>query len=166
MNITLERDEKLNRGERYIVVDGVRWGRTIVSYHGVHGTSHAFRQEGGDLIGELSKGGYFHEVSVRSEKKRLFQEDKWRPTEEKVMEKIRDLIRDGRLRHPDIVRAEAAETNRQINEKRKEIDRKKQEQFEAMAREAVASIASVLSHESYLETVNRIVNAMRWAQTQ
>jgi hypothetical protein len=65
------KDDRFDRGERIIVVDGVRWGRTIVGHHGMHGTKHVFKQDRAGIIEAKQPGSkYVTEVAVRSKNKR------------------------------------------------------------------------------------------------
>lgn len=175
MNITLETrkdDKQFGRGERAIMVDGVQWGRTHVSSHGCHGTKHVFEQTGGDIIGDMSKGGYFHEIAVRSEKRRPWmKEDSWKPTEDRVLDKARELVTAGRLRNPDVVRAERAALHAKMEKNRESAAEREATEFANKALAAIGLdlttyIADAVNQTTVDELRKRIVAAMRWAQTQ
>jgi hypothetical protein len=163
MNITLEKSPKLDRGERLIMVDGVAWGKTIVRGRGVHGTETTFQQLFGEVIGDVSPRGHFREITVRSIKQRRYlgAEDKHRPTIEMTLEKAKELIEAGRLRHPDVQQAEVAELREKIAKRQTEREREENEEFERRAREALR-----INDNEPSEIVERVVKAMRWAQQQ
>jgi hypothetical protein len=164
MKVTLEKSDTLDRGERLIRVDGVVWGRTIVSSHGVHGKKHMFHQEHGETIGDVSKSGHFHEVCVRSTKRKSWPVDdkESKPTFELVLEKAIELINAGRLRHPESVKQEQERFRAQYHER--EVKRAKAEQdlFETKAREALDGIPDDIA----APVLDKVIAAMRWAQTQ
>lgn len=163
MKVTLEKSDKLDRGERLIRVDGVVWGHTIVSSHGVHGQKHKFHQEHGETIGSMS-GGYHLPVVVRSTKRQkwLGDKDTWRPTYELVLEKAIELINAGRLRHPDSVKQEQERLREKMRESTNRREHKEQAEFEAKAREALDGIPDDIA----APVLDKIIAAMRWAQTQ
>lgn len=154
-----------DRGERIIMVDGVRWGRTHVKSHGRRGTTTTFEQEHGEEIAEQYAGterACYYAVKVHSERARRYERGVPRSTEELVLEKIKELIGSGKLRDPAIVKAEV-EARRSDGEKR----------FLA-AREAEARLFLQKATEALGDSLNdpddviidRIVAAMRWAQEQ
>ena len=164
-------DLAFGAGERIILVDGVRWGRTFVDHHGMHGTSHTFRQDGGVTITEPydppnKSGPRMHAVVVRIGGKR--RDDK-RPTDVQVQEKAADLVRTGKLRDPDAVKAEREAhmaENRRIED---EENQKKKDRFKVKAREALGhefEYDRVLGPKVLASIMDRIVEAMEWAQSQ
>lgn len=159
-SVALEKGEGLGRGERYIVVDGVRWGRTVVSHHGVHGTKHLFRQEGGELLIANPDERYPREIAVRSERKRYSNAATWRPTESLVLEKAVELVATCRLRHPDNVREEQRRASEAYHAKAAKAEAKEQREFEAKAEEALDRTRGL----NLTTQVKIIVEAMRWAQ--
>lgn len=173
MKIELEKGEGLEKGERYIVVDGVRWGQTVVTHHGVHGTRYRFRQYGsGDLAAErpdadkeYRRGVY----DVRSEKrKRVWVENKlvldpnWRPVEELVLEKVRMLVDGGKLRDPDVVRVEVEAREERRRREQEGRDAREKREFEVRAEKALDRTRGL----NLTEQVRIIVELMRWAQTK
>jgi hypothetical protein len=102
-------NERFDVGERIIVVDGVRWGRTIVQSKGPLGQIHRFHQDGGEgFIMDVYPPSRFNRFTeVRSLKMRMRNRD-FRTTEEAVLAKARELVADGLLRDPAIVRREHA----------------------------------------------------------
>jgi hypothetical protein len=166
--VTLERrpgDKTYDRGERAIMVDGVQWGRTIVSHHGMHRTKHIFKQEGGGVIEERPGEKYPGEVNVRSLRRRSYSElrgneHEWRPTEELVLDKARELVASGRLRHPDVVKAESKAALTRWRAKRDAAEAERKKEFRERACEALRI------NDPDSETVDRVVAAMEWAQTR
>lgn len=152
------------RGERVILVDGIQWGRTRVEHHGPNGTSHTFEQEGGEVIIDKSDVRYPQYVKVRTGRRgRLGRSDRdWRPTEEMVLEKVGELIANGKLRHPDIVRAEQQAAREQRRHRDHEAAKAKDAAFESKAREALMMPDNVIESEM----LDRVVAAMKWAQEQ
>ena len=143
---------KYGRGERVIMVNGEMWGKTVVTFHGCHGTKYAFEQKHGRLIEEQLPGeNYSHLIFVRSEPRTSST-----VTEKRVLEKARELVETGKLRHPDILRREAEEAKAAYLKKCAERDAKEEAEFRARAVEAIGLTDDGL--------VDRIVAAMRWAQ--
>lgn len=159
--------ESFEGGERVILVNGVRWGRTCVARHGVWGTSHTFEQDGGDRIpaieGESRDRSKY--VQVRSMTKRRMRDDtKWRPTEEMVLEKARELVASGRLRDPAVVKLEAKQEHERWLAEREQRDRERVDAIRAKAAEALQLNNVPAPGESVV--LDRVVAAMEWAQTQ
>jgi len=150
--------EAFERGERAIMVDGVRWGRTRVTWHGMHGNSVTFQESSGEITDDNGRA-----ITVRS-KKRTWREDvDGAPvvtTEDRTLEKVRELIATGKLRHPDIVRAERAKAAAEYSARIAKQDRERKAAFRAKAMEALR----VNNPDS--EVIGRVVAAMEWAQTQ
>lgn len=163
-------EKGFDRGERAIYVDGVRWGRTRIFHHGVHGTAHAFQQSDGSYIEDTSKHGNQLKVQVRSMRKRYSNPDTWRPTEEIVLEKAKELVAAGRLRHPDVVRAEVDAEHALYMFKKSVRERKEQEKLNDRARGVLRNLQAYIGVPSGQpapqEDVDLIVEAMKWAQTQ
>lgn len=170
MNIELVRskDPGFDRGERIILIDGVRWGRTHMQWRGCHGTETTFSQEHGKKIGTVSKGGYFHPIRVMSataRRSRRWIEGKgyvlpsdFQTTEQRTVSRIAELIYDGQLRHPEIVQAETAQRHADYRAKRQQVQAEAEEAFKAKAMEAVRA------NDPDSEIVQRVIEAMRWAQ--
>lgn len=153
--------EHFDRGERIIMVDGVRWGRTHVAYHGCNGTTHTFQQENGHVIEERPGERYPGEVSVRSMRRRGYFRDKtWRPTEELVLEKARELVEASRLKHPDVVKAANEQAIERFRARAAKAEAKRTAEFRRRACEALRI------NDETSEIVDRVVEAMEWAREQ
>lgn len=163
--VKLERGEGLDKGERYIVVDGVRWGRTVISYHGMHGTRHKFEQIGSGHRVKVDD----RDVWVDSAKRRrvwvdnhLVPDPDWKPTDDLVLAKAVDLVGQCLLRHPDNVREEIKRQNEAYQRKQEQQAAKEQREFEAKATEMLDRLRGL----NETSQVKIMVEAMRWAQTR
>jgi hypothetical protein len=161
-----------DRGERAIMVDGARWGRTHVAWHGCNGTTVTFSQEAGEEICDMrGKGEYSRAiaVSVRSmgrRDRRIWKDGRYvnnpdfKTTEELATIKAQELVDAGRLRDPQIVRKERDEAHRRWVEQRA---RREVEKAEAWRRRAMEAL-NINDPES--ETLARVLALMEWAKAQ
>lgn len=155
-------------GERMILVDGVRWGRTIVSRHGCHGTRHKFQQDGGEVLVDDPNKRYPQATSIRSVKRHHYDKEPHVPTLERVLAKAIELVNSCKLRDPAVVRAEQQAAMARHRENTAKAMAAETENFRARA-EMVADPfkkQGLLSHDGHEHLVGRIVEAMRWAQGQ
>lgn len=169
---TDEPRNRFNPGERLILVDGVRWGRTIVRRHGRRGTLHTFVQEGGGEIRNppTYEGGKPQAVIVCSSRKRrqridnIFKAtpDRIVTTEELVLEKAQQLIADDRLRDPVIVRKEIDARRAMLRQNQLRHDAEEMQAFRQRASEAL----DLYALRGRKESIDAIVAAMKWAQEQ
>lgn len=94
------------RGDRDIMVDGVKWGHVIMVGHGCHGPSYEFYDAEGAGIHQKFASGKLSTHSleaVRSvTRRRRFGADANdnRSTEERIMDRARELMEAGRMRDP------------------------------------------------------------------
>jgi hypothetical protein len=104
------------RGRKRILVDGVKWGSVHMESHGVRGAVYHFRQnpEGSGYV--RAKNTRFDVLhAVRLEPKRY--RDAEAPTPKGVLLKtVRELIEEGRLRDPAVLRAEQQERAGTVHE--------------------------------------------------
>jgi hypothetical protein len=165
MEIKLEKPEGGAPGSRSIIVDGVRWGRTICRGHGCHGRSHSFYQEAG---GPIYDGRSI--VEVRTQKKPYSYMETalaaWQPTEQRVLDKARELIETGKLRHPDVIRAETKKAAYEYTQKCERIEAERKATFLLKACEAIKPIQDRLTLEQASDLAGRIAATMEWAQSQ
>lgn len=174
MNIELKKSDErdFGRDERIIMVDGVRWGRTIVTHHGWYGTKYTFSQENGGTIYDDPNARYPHEINVRSERKRRAEPGTWRPTEERVLEKIGELIASGKLRDPAIVKKESDEARKAYNARQAERTAAEEAAFRAKADQAIRGMTGYVltglgeKKMPHTEDIEAVVAVMRWAQEQ
>lgn len=100
---------KVIRGDRNIVVDGVVWGNVVMIGHGMHGNSFEFYALDKPLYRRNAKGEEsrhtLESVHGLTKRDRRWQKDET-PTDERIIAKARELIEQGRLRHPDVIKAE------------------------------------------------------------
>lgn len=155
--------EQFDRGEREIIVDGIRWGRTIVQSRGSGGTRTTFLQDHYGELCENPDARFTQPYTVRSAGRRrsMWDKEPVRTTEELTLEMAQKLVADGILRHPDIVKAENARRAAEYRASRETRDREEAAAFEAKAREALQ-----INSDEQSDLVDRVVAAMRWAQTQ
>lgn len=165
--------EFFDRGERIIMVEGERWGRTHVSWHGSRGTSTTFHQDGwGTLTRTSKRGDREYNISVSSASKRHARRfipngnggtdyrlpGGFKDTNQLVLEKINEMIAEGKLRHPSIVKQEVAAENAAYARRREAAAAKEEAEFRTKAAEAVRA------NDPNSEIVDRVVEVMRWAQ--
>lgn len=152
--------EFFDRGERLILVNGVRWGRTRVTYHGCHGTKHTLCQDGDGPVIENPGAKYERESAVRSVKFRRWTGEPQVKTEDLVIAKAAELVAAGRLRDPATVRREHAEAAKLYREQQERGAAREESEFRTKAAEAIGA------NDLHSEAVDRVLAAMRWAQTQ
>lgn len=157
--------ERYDRGERVITVNGQPWGRTLVSHHGVHGAQYRIKQLNGEPIIKDPNAKYPREVSISSSRFRARRERDMRPTEEVIIETARELVAAGRLRDPAVVKAEQVARAVRYRERQAEGERREAAEFRAKALEAAGYTGEPNDPQS-VELVDRVVAAMRWAQTK
>jgi hypothetical protein len=174
MRIELKKDERLARGERLIVVDGVVWGHTVVTWHGCHGSRTAFKQKHGDMIGRTTTGGRFIEETVRSASERRSKTfingqyrvpDDFKDTPTRVVEKIKELIEAKALIHPDRAKKASEDAEARYQRRREEAIKREENAFRSRALQACGYSAEPNDPES-IDLVERVISAMRWAQSQ
>lgn len=165
MKIELRKTPGGIAGARDIVVDGVAWGRTIPEGHGCWGKSYKFYQEGGGMIYDGRSPVY-----VQTQKKPpSYMETalaEWRPTEERVLEKARELVESGKLRHPDAVRADRQKAEEDFKRLEADAEAKRKAALFNRACETVSPVSDRLTLAQAQHLVERIVLAMEWAQSQ
>lgn len=166
--------ERFDRGERVILVDGERWGRTEVVFRGPHGTQTYFAQEGGERITVRSEHNpkRFNEVAVwsggRANRRNRFatNSEATRKNVDLVLDKVRELVASGLLRDPKIVRAEVAARSRRLEARHRAAQQDEEERFRSKAIDSLLLPADRLFTDSEEAAIARVVDAMRWAQTQ
>jgi hypothetical protein len=145
-----ERGELFERGERVILVDGVRWGRTYVRSMGPRGTSTTFKQESGETVGQELRPGKFIDIYVDSTSERHAKQfiggsyrlpDNFKSTEELVLEKARELVAAGKLRDPVIVKAEREARNTAAEKRHREAQERENQRFRERAAACVVDIS-------------------------
>lgn len=161
----------LRKGRKAIMVDGVRWGVIEMDSHGVHGASYWFRQEGGEAIYEACKNFRGEDsarmVKVWGDKHHRNDNGGAKPFPERLAETVESLIDRKLLRHPDIVRALSAEAHRQETEERRKAEEAEQLEWLGQAEDCLTLLlAKNGMFPEYSLTVNRIIKAMKWAQSR
>lgn len=155
------------RGRKKIFVNDVHWGTINMASHGMHGVSYTFVQEGqtGNICDP--KDLDFHKqpraVEVRQRTKRRLRRDgePLLPAETVLEAKVRELIKRGLLRHPNIVKHERDEARKRAAENRRAAAEVEEKLFRHRACEALG-----INQDDGSEVIDRVVAAMRWAQSQ
>ena len=131
------------RGRKRILVDGVIWGSIHMEAHGVHGVSYWFKQEGGS--GPLQQHsdiyGKTKDITVRSgnaRKRRIWNQPQLAPIEQRLIEKVRELVANGTLLHPDEVEREQAAAAARYMRKREAEETEQVERDLERARKLIA----------------------------
>lgn len=160
-----------DRGERIIIVDGMRWGRTAVRSRGQHGNVITFEQHEGETLSEPTYEGStrFRDIYVSTGGRRNKRSQVPVPsTDEVVLAKVKELIEAGKLRHPEIVKAEVEARRASFAASNSRAQQAENERFRAKAIEAAGvdrpEGVKLYTDEEHL--VARIIEAMRWAQSQ
>ena len=146
-------------GERLILVNGEPWARTLISHHGVYGTRYRFKQLNGETVIVDPAARHPREVSVSSSGRRRNWDDDKRPTEVRILEKARELVASGKLRAPDVVKAEQDAARERYRERVAANVRRQEAEFRERACQALG-----VNQDDGSELVDRVVAAMRWAQ--
>lgn len=156
-----------DRGERAILVDGIRWGRTHVKSHGPRGYSVFFSQAGdGDYIyrdGKERKD--WNRVSVHKPRRGMF-DPPGKTTEDMVFEMVQGLLQEGKLVDPATMKARNDAALAKMREEMRPAHRLAEDQeFRDKALDACGFINEPNSTES-VALVARVIEAMRWAQAK
>ena len=157
-------------GERIILVDGIRWGRTVVTRHGSQGTRTFFVQEGGGRV-SLPGPRYGREVYVRSANPRHARRvigghytlpPDFKSTAQLVLDKVIELVNEGMLRDPVLVRSEAAKRQAEYDRRVAAGAEKERQAFRKRAEGVLVQVFAG-NHE---EQIAAVIDAMKWAQDQ
>lgn len=165
--------ETFTDGERVILVDGVRWGRTVVTRHGVHGTKTWFEQEGGDrvTVRGVLKGGrrdvYVRSANPREARRFIDGEyrlpDDFRATATLVLAQVIELVDTGALRDPAVVRRESEARRAEHARRLTEGAERERQAFRKRAIEAL-TVGGVMGYTEQM--IGAVIAAMIWAQEQ
>lgn len=166
--------EQFGAGERIILVEGERWGRTRVAWHGVHGTSTTFYQENGDQIGGTDGRGRFTEMKVWSAKERHAKTwingqyrlpDDFKNTETLVAEAVAMLVETRCLVDPQSALADREKEQARAIARHQAAQRREDEAFRKRAMDAIGLEYGPTS-DAKAALLDRVIEAMRWAQQQ
>lgn len=177
--------EWVGRGRKTIIVDGEQWGSIHCEGHGCHGVSYWFQQSdvGGaiqEYAGTSIKGGdRYRDVKVWGEKREkrdlgLYAfsspEDmaKLKPVADRLQAKAEWLVANGLLVSPQTIASRIEKARKTIEKRAAEDADLERKRFESKADSAIRSIIALdrLSNADLNELKDRIVAAMKWAQTQ
>jgi len=165
--------EAFDRGERIIMVDGERWGRTVVTFHGCHGTRHVIKQDHGSII-EAEEGEPKHYendgvcIFVGGRRMRRWQDGQEPPsTETQVQELVEKLIAQGRLIHPMDKKQQNDAAMAAYRKRVAEAEAKEEAALRARAIEALTAMRFAgLTDPQINDAIEHIMAAMKWAQTR
>ena len=155
-------NERFDRGERIILVDGARWGRTSVTTHGRHGMRYRFLQDGRSEVIEERANNSTYKVPAtvwgdKVARRHAYGNNKpVAPVEERIIEKVREMIETGLLRDPVVVRGDIEEEARQYRAQRADARRAEEAAFHARACAALG-----VSINDHSEKVQAVIDAMR-----
>ncbi len=176
MQITLEPKEN-DSPNKYILVDGVRWGGTWVTHNGMHGKTYTIGQVNGagkrcSEISVIDKSYYkgYRTPSVRSFRKKdlRYQNPDKRSTEQRIIDLAKELIDGGHLVSPDVYERKLAESLERCRAAAEKIENEKQRRFRTRACQAAGINAdySEIKNDDQRALVDRVIEAMVWAQSQ
>lgn len=161
-------------GERVIIVDGVRWGRTYAEHLSRYGVRYWFKDAGGSVIyapgykpSYTKKDDWHRElvtISRRNGRSKL-DPPPAKNTDEAILIKVRELIERGQLRNPSVIKAEAEARRAQFAADRAAAATEESRRFREKAIEALGDCLNGTVERSEM-LIDRVVAAMRWAQTQ
>lgn len=159
MNIQLarifnERWQQYERGDRLILVDGEEWGRVECQGRGCHGNVYYFRDSSNTRVIDPSSK---RATAYINSKIRYYDDDK-RPTQERIVAKIRTLIESDALRSPSALAQDAEESRRQFLAEREREMTAALKRRQQIAAEIVAEHAASLNDREPL--INAIVSAL------
>ena len=167
------------RGTRLILVDGVEWGHWEMKQHG--GAGNSFRLNDSNGVVEIAVKSslkydrvFMQEITVYGDKmarrRTKTGEPPLPPVADRLMEVTRDAINAGRLRAPDVLKAETAAALKKREEQRRAAEVAEGNRLEAKAREVLENLQAYIGVPANLPApqadVNIVVAALRWAMTQ
>lgn len=167
-------DEYFGPGERVIMVDGIRWGRTFAQSMSRYGMKYTFGQEHGGMIYDKDddqREKWEKPVNVRISRRERTNADT-RSTDQILVDKIAELIAAGRLIAPNIKKAKNLAAHEAFRQEQRAAHAARDKAFRAKALEALHLSAATAESFNAVQimvdknTVDRIVAAMRWAQEQ
>lgn len=175
--ITLE-PIKGDTPNKLIRIDGKVWAKTTAKSMSRYGVMYSFLQlaTGGQRWtitvpapsafrpGELRKV----EAQVRSHSKNSHRNNgDERPTEQRIVDKVIELIEAGHLLDPDEAQRRIDAQTDQRRTEREKRDQERREAFRVKAIEAIfGKPANYPGHKELRDQVERVVDAMEWAQSQ
>lgn len=175
-----------DRGSKVILVDGEKWGEYRMESHGMHGPSY----HASDLHGPLYTGvkkfgrnkgdGIEHSFRPTREKdvrrNNLYVRDddkkkKFIPTDEQLRLHAIELIESGVLRSPVSRNNEITAAHAKYVAERERAEERADTEFKnradaAIGLEVTNTLAEIGGHDIRARLRERIIEAMRWAQTQ
>lgn len=153
-------------GERAIVVDGVRWGHTIAKSHGRRGVSYTFKQDHDEVLIDNPNVKHVRDLRVRKADRVVATGSIEKMFANAVLAKAIELVVAGRLRDPAIVLAERNQRRATFETERAAAAAGREKEFRDKATDVLSGVGIRTGTVTHDVVVARIVEAMRWAQTQ
>lgn len=175
---------------RAIMVNGVRWGAVQQRHAGMYGVEYHFEDAAGDIIpakktkiATVSSRGYMSgHVSVWSDKKylrdlgvsgrpeyaikRAKEQGIYVALDDRLIAAIELAIKEKRLIGPDEIRAQARKESEESHRRQIAAQAKDEAAFRAKAAEVLAPFSNYMDADMKIATMTKLIDAMRWAQTQ
>ncbi|MGH7175143.1 MAG: hypothetical protein ACREGR_02165 [Minisyncoccia bacterium] len=172
-----------NRGGFDVFVNGYLWGRTQQQTHGCHGSTHellqvttaandrqAYAIEKRKLGRQGERLGDRHiPINIWSDKvylRNLKTGEVAIPLEDRIKQMVADAIKDGWLRDPVKLAAEAKQAADKARAAEAKRLQEKNAEWMNRANEAIGSIRHLMTAEQEAQLRTQIVKAMEWAQTK
>jgi hypothetical protein len=119
------------RGRKLILVDGVKWGSVHMESHGAHGVTYHFRQDpegSGYIRAKNTRFDVPHAVRLQSKR---YRDADASTLEAALLQTVRELIEEGRMRDPAILRVEQQERASAMREAEEGRKQNEQRDYEA-----------------------------------
>jgi len=163
----------LNRGGYVVNVAGRRWAMISLEHHGCHGATYHLNQFVGESCREC-RGKYpdsdrTYSIRIWGDKHYLQHELKPGQQPKPLIDRLRTMvvhaIRDGWLRDPAILAAEARTNADKARANEVRRLQEAEDKWRAKAAEVIGPVKFSITAELYADLTARIVDAMKWAQT-
>lgn len=158
----------IDHGDRDIFVDDVRWGRIKQTRHGTKGSHYHFEDVRGHRIfkpGEVKGRSCTALWLVYGGAMALRHEESTEPLKDRLLYAVNQMIECGALRNPDLVCAEAKAKREKFEREQAQMRVDDAAELRAKAREAIDFSKVNLASAEIEDLTDRIVDAMRWAQS-
>jgi hypothetical protein len=176
MKIEIRKGEPLVPGNKYsapyrdIFVDGEKWGWVNIRHHGSNGTTYDFTQAGAGGLIRVPRDGNdsTYVVTVNGDKiaSRASRGIRVAPLESRLITQISKLIHDQHLRYPREIAVEQKKRQEEHDRAIQEQKAEKRAKFRVKAIVCLSALPPLAQQVSYDPLLDRIVDAMEWAQSQ
>lgn len=174
----------LNPGGFEVYVDGAHWGRVTTEGKGSNGLQYHLCQIGGDGVargccqevpsavnprlrgGRMTRLVYYTAWSDKVYLRNLPKNMSPVPVIDRLVALVRAALTDGALRDPAVIAAEAKVTGDKRRSEEAERLQQRAALWSGKAREAIGPYAHGMAGPVVADLTARIVEAMKWAQSQ